>query len=645
MPVTVKTTGGAPLALVATHTVTGAVSDPRPAFRFAFVLDFGPLPPTASLLVDAAATQLHAVFEPLDVQVPSASMHNDNGVVIVELDAPRQVHAVKLKSAGAQKGFQEEVAKSPGTAKLKAERAHGEIRLFRLDGENISDKPTATALIGGGRTAVFGDEFTDARFAIGLDEGALQAADIAQVTLRSFPTDPRIALADANTLAADPFFFHAAGQLVAGDPAATVDGGAALAGALQQLADAAGAPLPRKVAVLVESDAECRFRVTSFALAVKLVSETFAYGTIADADLTDADALAGVIRAARDPVAAHLRGQLGDGPLAAELTAILHDGPLYEAARFADVELGEETAQRLAAAPSGGDALAALNRLLLQDAFPGALAAPAEKRTLRFPVDRVGERALVVELPAGAQPSLARVTTSESLRGDRPAAPDGVPTANGDGSRRGVHVGADGWTAAGAEQQDPVAATGLALHLLPLASHASVRVELQPDRDGRPEGSALARGTLELGPAGAASWATMFFPDPAVLGSGRTWILLRAASGAAVWLGESAEEELRLLVLDDDGAPAREASLPSLRPSYRIFSRDRPVASKPAVALRVGEAVVVPGPDGDYDAAAALASAVAAGGSSGTVTIPLTFVAAVGGTVSVPPPRIEYTLP
>jgi hypothetical protein len=172
-----------------------------------------------------------------------------------------------------------------------------------------------------------------------------------------------------------------------------------------------------------------------------------------------------------------------------------------------------------------------------------------------------------------------------------------------------------------------------------------VRVELQPDRDGRPGGSALARGTLELGPAGAATWATMFFSDSAVLGSGRTWILLRAASGAAVWLGEAAEEELRLLVLGDDGVPAREAALPSLRPSYRIFSRDRPIASKPAVALRVGDTVVVPGPDGAYDVAAALAEAVAANDSGGTVAIPLTFVAAVGGTVSVPPPRIEYTLP
>jgi hypothetical protein len=640
--VTVKTTGGAPLALVGVHPVTVSVGEPRPTFRFAFLLDLGPVPPTASLAFDAAATQLHAAFEPLDVQVPQSALSNGNDVVIVELEARRQVRAVKLKSAAERKGIVEDL--STASAQARPAHGHGSIQLFRLDGDNLSDKPTATAALGPGRTAVFGDEFTDARFAIGFDDGALEVADLAFVTLRSFPTAPRIALADAASLEADPFFFHAAGQLAGGDPEASVDGGAALAAALQQFADTAGAPAPRSVAVLVESDAECRFRVTSFALGVKLASETFAYGTIADADLTDGEGLAAAIRAARDPVAAHLRDRVGDGPLAAELTAVLHGGPLYEASRFAGVELGEETARRLEAAPSGGDALAALNRLLLQDAFPAALASPAEKRTLRFPADRVGERSLVVELPAGAQPSLARVTTSESLRGDRPAAPDGVPVSNGGVPRRGLHVGADVWTAAGAVQEAPVSATGIALRLLPLVSRASVRVELQPDRDGRPGGSALARGTLELGPAGAASWATTFFPEPAVLGSGLTWILLRAASGAAVWLGESADAELRLLVLGDDSAPAREAALPGLRPSYRIFSRDRPVASNPAVGLRVGDAVVARGPDGAFDAAAALAAATA-GGSGGVTAVPLTFVAAVDGTISVPPPRIEYSAP
>ena len=643
MAVTVKTTGGAPLALVGTHPVTAAVAEPRPAFRFAFLLDLGPLPSTASLLVDAAATQLHAAFEPLDVQVPPSSMRNGDEVVIVELDAPRQVHAVTLKSAAEKKGIVEDFRIGP--SKAKAGHVHGSIRLFRLDGDTISDKPTATAALGTGWTAFFGDEFTDARFAIGFDDGALDAGDLASVTLRSFPTAPRIALANAASLEADPFFFHAAGQLAGGDPAASVDGGESLAAALQQFADTAGAPAPRLVAVLVESDAECCFRVTSFALAVKLASETFAYGTIADADLTDAEGLAAAIHAARDPVTAHLRDCFGEGALATELTAVLHGGPLYESTRFAGVELGEETARRLAAAPSGGDALTALNRLLLQDAFPDALASPAAKRTLRFPADRVGERLLLVELLAGAQPSLARVTTSESLRGDRPAAPDGVPVSHGGVPRRGLHVGADVWTAAGAAREVPVSASGIALHLLPLASHASVRVELQPDRDGRPGGNVVASGTLELGPAGTASWATTFFADPAVLGSGLTWILLRAASGAVVWLGESADEELRLLVLGDDGAPAREAALPSLQPSYRIFSRDRLVASKPAVALRVGDAVVAPGPDGAYDAAAALVAATGEEGSGGTLAIPLRFVATVGGTVSVPPPRIEYVLP
>jgi hypothetical protein len=373
-----------------------------------------------------------------------------------------------------------------------------------------------------------------------------------------------------------------------------------------------------------------------------LVSQTFAYGRILDADLTDADALAATIRAAGNPLAAYLRGTLEDEALSDALTALVHAGPLYEPTRFAGVTLADETKRRLAAAPTG-DALAALNRLLLCDAFPTLLAAPADKRVLRFPEDAIEERAVAVELPAGARPSLAQVTATESLRGDRPAAPDGVPVANAAGARRGLHVGADAWTAAPIEQDDPVGATGLALRLLSLAGASSVRVDLQADREGRPGGSALARGTLELGPAGAESWATMFFSDPIPLGAGGYWLLLRAASGSAVWLGETADAALRLLVLDDDGQPVRESLLPSLRPSYRLFSRDRAVEPQPALALRIGSHVVLPGPDGAYDAAAALESAAGAGNGD-SVAIPLVFAAAVGGTVSVPPPRIEYTL-
>ncbi len=623
--------GGMPLAVVGPHDLTTAVTEPLPYFRFSFVLDLGALPPTASLLVDPEATQLEAVFEPLDVQAPLTATQNGDGVVIVELDAPREVHAVQLKGA----------ISGSGSGKLAP---HKVVQLFRLDGEKPSDNPTVSATTNVGGTAVFDgpEAFVDARFVIGLEDGTLAAADVAGVTLRSYPTDPRLALADAATGAADPFFFHAAGRLAAGDAGAAVHGGAALAKALQAFADARAAPPPGRIAVAAESDAECRFRVTAFAVDATLVSQAFAYGTILDADLTDADALAATIRAAGDPLSAYLRGTLEDGALAEALTALVHAGPLYEPVRFADVTLGDETKRRLASAPTG-DALAALNRLLLCDAYPKLLAAPADKRVLRFPPDAIEERVLAVELPSGAHPSVAQVTATESLRGDRPAVPDGVPVANGSPARRGLHVGADAWTAAPMEQDGPVAATGLALRLLSLASASSVRVELQPDREGRPGGNALARGTVELGPAGTQSWATVFFSDPTVLGSGGYWLLLRAASGSAVWLSEDADEALRLLVLDDDGDPVRESVLPNMRPSYRLFSRDRAVAAKPALALRIGSHVVPQGADGAYDAAAALESAAGAV-SGGAVPILLVFAAAVGGTVSVPPPRIEYTL-
>jgi hypothetical protein len=632
---TVTDEAGAPLSILGPHDLTAAVSQPRPGFRFSFVLDLGALPPTGSLLVDPATTQLEGLFEPLDVQAPATALQNGDGIVIVELDAPREVRSVELREIGHKRG---------GDGKLTPTAPSKVLRLFRLDGEKPADKPTTIATTGARATAVFAgpEPFVDVRFAIGVENGKLAAEHLARVTLRSYPTDPRLALADAATGEAEPFFFHAAGLLQAGAAAATVHGGAAFAKALQAFVDDRGAPPPQRIAVFVESDAECRFRVSACAVGAKFVSETFAYGTILDSDLLDADALAAKIRAAGDPVSAHLRDALPDGALAEALTALAHAGPLLDSVRFAGVVLSDETKRRLATAPTG-PALAAVNRLLLCDAYPELLAAPADKRVLRFASDAIGEQAVAVELPAGAHPTVAQVSAASSLRGDRPAGPDGVPTADGSAARRGVHVGADAWTAVPIEQDAPLAASGLALRLLPLVTGSSVRVELQPDRDARPGGSAIAGGTLELGVAGDDGWATLFFQEPTPLGSAAYWLLVRAASGSAVWLGEDAEAPLRLLTVNDDGDPGRASALAGLRPSYRLFSRDRSVAEKEALALRVGGAVVPRGANGGYDARAAVEAAVGAGDGS-LVTIALSFAAAGGGTISVPPPRIEYTL-
>ncbi|HEY6017982.1 MAG TPA: hypothetical protein VIU16_14440, partial [Gaiellaceae bacterium] len=185
MTVSVTDTTGTPLGLVGLHQIATAVTTPRPAYRFAFVLDLGAVPTTSSILVGAADAVLHAAFEPVDLQAPPAALSDSDGVVVVELPAPRRVVAVQLH--GADFGRRHE--RGDGR-----ERPHGRIRLFRMDGDAVSEQPTTTAPLGLDRRASVADEFVDARFAIGLDEGPLTTADLAHVTLRSFPTDPRIAV-------------------------------------------------------------------------------------------------------------------------------------------------------------------------------------------------------------------------------------------------------------------------------------------------------------------------------------------------------------------------------------------------------------------------------------------------------------------
>src|ERR1041385_5133016 len=66
--------------------------------------------------------------------------------------------------------------------------------------------------------------------------------------------------------------------------------------------------------------------------------------------------------------------------LARGLNMVVTDGPLFDPERFAGVPLSAET-RKLASKKPEGNQLVRLNRLLLQDAYPGALAEPESRPT------------------------------------------------------------------------------------------------------------------------------------------------------------------------------------------------------------------------------------------------------------------------
>ena len=69
--------------------------------------------------------------------------------------------------------------------------------------------------------------------------------------------------------------------------------------------------------------------------------------------------------------------------LLSELNRLLQVGSLYDAQRFANIELSEQTQALIAENPQSGEALVRLNRCLLADAYPYELASLSEEQTAK----------------------------------------------------------------------------------------------------------------------------------------------------------------------------------------------------------------------------------------------------------------------
>ena len=69
--------------------------------------------------------------------------------------------------------------------------------------------------------------------------------------------------------------------------------------------------------------------------------------------------------------------------LQTDLNRLLEAGTLYDAQRFADIELSEQTKALLAQSPQSGDALVRLNRFLLADTYPYELASLSDEQTAK----------------------------------------------------------------------------------------------------------------------------------------------------------------------------------------------------------------------------------------------------------------------
>jgi hypothetical protein len=595
------------LHALATYQVTSAVPGPRTVYRASFDFGFDVPSPESSIVVDPEAAHFSGTFQPLDFAVPASAISSGNPPVVT-LDGPREVRRVAFTSAKSYSG--------------------SHVQLFRLDQQRLASKETVSAAVGGGNAAAGFGGFTDVRFAIGVQEGGPQRSEIAAVTVRGAATGGRLGIVDPDDPGSLVFFWPTPDQT-----GTHVDAGAAFGRALQAyLAGRPGDQTPT-ARLVIQGDEPCSFALTAFDTGSSFAVDVFASPALVASDLTDAAALASRIRAAGDPLSAYLRGAIGSSSLLDGLNTVIAGGALYDTQRFAGVTFGPQTQAMLAA----GGPQDRLNRLLLQDAYPDAVAAPSEKRVLRFGSESADEAGVAVSLPAGATVTKATISTQEKLRADRIGA---AAPAVAEDSRAGVHVGADGTTAVAVTLDEAVSATGVALPLVALVAGTEVAIELQEDWQGSPSGKMLAAGTATVAQPGVVERTTVFF-DGVVLASGLVWLVLRAAKGEAVWLATPVETGALRAVRTADGETATENVLPGLVPVLEIFTRSGDAAGRSGTALAVGAIPVTAQQDGErstYDIAAALQACVGAG------TIPLTFTSTVAGTMTVYPPHIEYEL-
>ena len=228
---------------------------PRRFFQNVLYLHFPADPFASGFVVDDGATVLRGSFGPHTYD----GLHPDNPALAakvtaaganltVQLDGPRQVLAVAPKGSYS-------------------------VELYRVDAGTVAAQPTETTSDGNG--TIGGPAFTDVTFAVVLKSGGTPkpgptVGELKSISLRGYPTGPRLGIADPKLESID-FFWRASGQVGTTVPAAAGDlgaAGAALATALTRYLDSAwqalkGSPPPGRfeAALVIQSDEPCELNL------------------------------------------------------------------------------------------------------------------------------------------------------------------------------------------------------------------------------------------------------------------------------------------------------------------------------------------------------------------------------------------------
>jgi hypothetical protein len=238
---------------------------PRHYFQTVLYLRFAAGSLTGGFALDDQSTKLSGAFMPhnYDALHPgqaalAAHVSAAGGMLLVQLDGPRDVQQV-------------------------VPAGNYSVELSRVDAGKPAVQPTVVSTDG----SVGAPGFTDVVFAAQLKSNGtpkmpVLPGDITQVNVRSYPTGPRVGIADPS-LASVNFFWHSDGEIGKSAPSSAGslgDLGGAFAKALgKYLEDAwqtlqkGGGALPDSVeaALVIQSDAPCEFQISCFQVVYHLV--------------------------------------------------------------------------------------------------------------------------------------------------------------------------------------------------------------------------------------------------------------------------------------------------------------------------------------------------------------------------------------
>lgn len=275
---------------------------------------------------------------------------------------------------------------------------------------------------------------------------------------------------------------------------------------------------------------------------------------------------------------------------------------------------------------------------LRQHSFPSG----DEKQVLRFAGQAQTTQSVQLEIPNGVTVTSAVIEATESFGSSRSLNAENAEATLQQAT--GVHIDAERWAAQTVTQSEAISVDGLVVALLSVQPNTEVIVQVRDDWQGGPTGTVLTKNTVTLAQPGERRWVALRFPQPVILNAQPYWIVVRATSGAAVWLASQGTTPLRVFS-GDIAAPTARSQLKDLQALHYFQSSLLSALDTPPVRLFVNGQLINAGAVNAerrlFDIRAALNTGSLQAGS-GKRAILLEFVSDLQGSVTVYPPVIDY---